>query len=240
MNFLIKYVGGSHLYGLNTPESDIDYRGVYLHSDMAKILRFDVEDNVSETQEDGDDYAYYELNRYMQLLRKTNTQSVETLFVKPSETIEDSRQFAFIREQRYSLIDTEKLISSAKGYTMSETRLALGERAGRMGGKRRGQLELYGFSPKNVCQIIRIVAATEHFMKEKWYPLNLDAEGLTRDHELAFQIKTRPWMFGKGDIKRICEEFEKRVLKIEDTLKLSFNQDVAVELMREAYEPYFK
>jgi len=37
INFLVKYIGGSKLYGLDTPESDIDYRGVFIHTNPSKI-----------------------------------------------------------------------------------------------------------------------------------------------------------------------------------------------------------
>ena len=239
MKFLVKYVGGSQLYGLDTPESDVDYRGVYMHEDPAKILRFAVEDNLCHTQEKGDDYAYYELHRYFQLLRKTNTQSVEALFIREDYPLEHtSSQFEAMKEKRFELLDSRQLLNSTKGYVMSETRLALGERAGRMGGKRREKLDQFGFSPKNVAQIVRIVAACEHFMKERWYPLNLKKEGLLKDHELSYEVKNHPENFSLDDVKKVCSDCEKRIQKVEDKQNLQFNEKVAVEFMRRFYLPF--
>ena len=38
MKMLVKTLGGSTAYGLNTPESDLDYRGVFVNTDPSKIL----------------------------------------------------------------------------------------------------------------------------------------------------------------------------------------------------------
>jgi predicted nucleotidyltransferase len=41
MKLLCEYLGGSHLYGTNTPDSDIDTRGVFMNTDPSKILGLD-------------------------------------------------------------------------------------------------------------------------------------------------------------------------------------------------------
>lgn len=68
MEFLVKYLGGSHSYGLNTESSDLDYRGVFANTEISKILgldRFDHQDNRK-----GADESYFEVRNFLNLLRR--------------------------------------------------------------------------------------------------------------------------------------------------------------------------
>jgi predicted nucleotidyltransferase len=77
---LCKYIGGSHLHGLNTPTSDIDQRGIFTvtHRDYILgtrkfefLLKQDIQDDIS----------LYEIRKWMDLLRRANTEAMDVLFV---------------------------------------------------------------------------------------------------------------------------------------------------------------
>ena len=75
---LASIVGGSRLYGIHLPDSDYDERGLFVATNKKYITGFDTIESIVQT---GDvDSTYYELVRYLKLLRKSNTQVLEIVF----------------------------------------------------------------------------------------------------------------------------------------------------------------
>ena len=237
MKFLMKYIGGSQLYGLNTPESDVDWRGIFLNTEPAKILRFQTFDSVSRTGESDEDEVYYELWRFFDLLRKTNTQIVESIYIDKdyceilNPLIED------VLDNPSDFINSDKLVASTKGYSIGEYKLAMGQRTGKLGGKRFEQLQKYGFSPKNVTQMIRLSCGIKYFQDTGVYPLNMK-QHMPKEWEMAYEIKTNPENFNKDQVDKICQDCLRDVDKVEDKLGFTFNQEMAIDIMRAAYRPY--
>ena len=83
---LLKVIIGSQAYGTNTPESDIDYKGIYMQNHM-DILCGKYQDQLKvavDTVEGGievDDEVYYEINRFIELLNSNNPTILEMLNV---------------------------------------------------------------------------------------------------------------------------------------------------------------
>ena len=102
---------GSYLYGTNTPESDTDYKGVYLPS-ASSILLQQVEPVlkiVSRIKADGErnlpddiDDESYSLQRYLQLLAEGQTVALDMLFNPAPE--ETSPLWALIQANKDRLI----------------------------------------------------------------------------------------------------------------------------------------
>lgn len=63
MKMLVKALGGSTAYGLNTPESDLDYRGVFINTDSSKILGLERMDHIQK--QETDDIVYYEIRKFL-------------------------------------------------------------------------------------------------------------------------------------------------------------------------------
>jgi uncharacterized protein len=80
---LLSALSGSHAYGLNTPQSDIDIRGVFLLP-QKKLYGFHQKEQISD---DKNDTTYYELGRFLQLLTKNNPNILELLAV-PKDAIQ--------------------------------------------------------------------------------------------------------------------------------------------------------
>lgn len=73
---LLDTVSGSRAYGLDTPQSDTDLRGVFiLPRDM--FFGFGYIEQVSSER---NDHVYYELGKYLKLLTKNNPSAIELLF----------------------------------------------------------------------------------------------------------------------------------------------------------------
>jgi hypothetical protein len=181
------------------------------------------------------DATYYEIGRYMGLLRKTNTQVLEILFAPKESFTYTHPFFDKVRENRYSLIDSDKLKSSLKGYVFSEMKLATGERSGRLGGKRKEKVNQFGFSPKNFVQIIRLCVVGNHFFNTGEYMVNV------KDHskelyDKLMDIKTNPSNYSLNELK---DEVYSRYADLIDAMdqskiKYEFDDELAANLILEA------
>ncbi len=81
---LLKSVAGSHLYGLNTPSSDYDIRGIFM-DDPTDIFDVTGEKN-QEIADDGQDVKYYSLKKFLKLASECNPNIIELLWL-PQEAI---------------------------------------------------------------------------------------------------------------------------------------------------------
>lgn len=116
---LLECLSGSRAYGLDTPESDTDIRGVfYLPRDQ-----FFGMDYIARISDERNDQTYYELGRFVELLSKNNPNMLE-LLATPEDAI----------RHRSPLIDSltpELFLSkccreSFAGYAMTQIRKARG------------------------------------------------------------------------------------------------------------------
>ena len=219
-------IGGSTLYGLNTPESDVDYRGIYTARDKKYIAGFETMDSVvlCPGKEDEIDATFYEIGHYMKLLRKTNTQVMEILFAPEESFIYKSDLFDKIREHRESFIDSEKLKNSLKGYVFSEMRLATGERSGQLGSKRKESVLKYGYSPKNFVQIIRLCSVGIRFFDTGVYMVNVNDD--QKLYEYLMDIKTNPQKYTCEELTNVVVERYEKLHKVIDHSKIKFKFDI--------------
>ncbi len=74
---IFETVMGSRAYGLDTPTSDTDIRGVYV---LPKALFYSL-DYVPQVSNETNDIVYYELRRFIELLSKNNPNIMEMLNV---------------------------------------------------------------------------------------------------------------------------------------------------------------
>lgn len=258
MNFLTRGYGGSIMYGLNSPESDIDYRGVYLSDDMNYILGLDAglknfynsadEDRKDEKEgkEIGwrDDEVYYELRHFMRLLRKTNSVTMELLF-NTNWLVECLSWRTEIAANRNKLIDKDQFFNSltggdekdrTSGYIGNEIRLMLGERTGQLGGKRKAALDKYGFSYKNACQALRLVYAAKEFFESGWFPTDFTNDpnfGLVKD------VKFNPEKYSKDQVEDLVKAAREELCEAYDNSEVEtiFCEDTATKICHTLYKP---
>lgn len=235
MKMIVKTLGGSTAYGLNTPESDLDYRGVFINTDPAQILglsRFE-----HHQKQETDDVVYYEMRKFFELLKNGNTGALEILF--SDSLLETSEVFAEIQHNRTRFIDTDKMFRCLLGYMQGERRLANGERTGVLGGKRKAQLEKYGFSPKNFTQLFRLAWAGETLFKKGHFPVNVKSED-TVFWEWLMGVKTKPENHTKEELNLEVDRWEARLKLAYDNREhtLVFDHALANDILRRAYLPY--
>ena len=82
---LYEYVRGSHLYGLNNEDSDVDTSGLYIATKEAFMgLGADYQDQVSDERHDT---TWYEVGNFANLILKSNPTVLEALFVPENKII---------------------------------------------------------------------------------------------------------------------------------------------------------
>lgn len=237
MQFLCKFLGGSHLYGLNTATSDEDFRGVYISTDPAYIVGLDnnKQNGFQENRQDGEDVFYFEFRRALSLLRGANTQLIEMLFNQ--RWLECSPVWREIQTNKYRLISSEKLYKCLLGYMQGELRLAMGERTGKLGGKRWEQLQRYGYSPKNMVQLFRLAWAGKNFFSQGVFPVHVGTYDATFAAHLL-KIKTEPETFNREVLRARAHLFEAELTEAYNSrgMNYEFDEDYANQLCVNTYK----
>jgi len=94
-------VFGSNLYGLATPKSDIDYKGVYLPSNKSLILQTAKE--TIETHTDEMDTTLFSIGKFVKNLAKSDTVSMDMLHTPTKFTLESTPLWGELRSYRSDL-----------------------------------------------------------------------------------------------------------------------------------------
>lgn len=239
---LCEMFGGSQAYGLNTPESDIDIRYVFLNSEVSQILglsRYNHQDGIKN--EDNDLFGF-ELRHYFNLLKRGNTQTYELLWNK--NWISETKEWDEILGNKNEFIDLNKAYASMKGYAFSERKLINGEKTGQLGGARQIKLKQYGYSPKNAVNALRLLWACKFLLETGIYPVNIK-EYDDNIWLLLIGIKTCPENYTKEFVNQTIDMFEKELdetyKKYENKTKnTKFNEKLANELLLKFYLPILK
>lgn len=88
MNKILEIKFGSHLYGTNTPTSDLDFKGIYLPT-AKEILLGRIKETIANSRpkaecernnKDDIDSEYFSLDRYLSLLTEGQTVALDVLF----------------------------------------------------------------------------------------------------------------------------------------------------------------
>ncbi len=118
-NIILEAISGSVAYGLNTPQSDIDIRGVFI---LPKEKFFSMQ-YTPQINEKNNDITFFELNRFGELLSKNNPNILELLYV-PADCIK-SEHYLFKKFKNISILS--KLCKNTfAGYAQSQIQKAYG------------------------------------------------------------------------------------------------------------------
>lgn len=126
MRILVKAVAGSHLFGTNTPKSDLDFKGIYLPTaDEILLNKFDRTKNIKtnktnnkNTSEDID-IEYYSLDKYLLMLYQGQTVAWELLFTPEDKIIEKDPLWDEIRHSSFMFLN--KNVDAFLGYCKQQT-----------------------------------------------------------------------------------------------------------------------
>ena len=123
--YLTEY--GSKLYGTNNPNSDTDYKGIYVQNTDDILLKKDAEhwtsnSNDSKEKNDADDIdlQLFSIHKFFELLRKGETGGLDILFSmwSPSIVFEDETFTGAIKENYPAFLN--KKLHSFVGYAVGQ------------------------------------------------------------------------------------------------------------------------
>lgn len=117
VHIITKVVVGSRLHGLNTPESDWDYRGIHI-SPIKKVLSpFATQKNTVWIEGDEDNTSY-ELAEFCKLATKGNATILEVFF---SDQVKETSPIAEeMRDNWIKFIDTHHFVNASRGYAHNQ------------------------------------------------------------------------------------------------------------------------
>ncbi len=116
MNLIFETLAGSHLYGTNTPESDIDYRGVVI---PPRNIRDDPFTNFEQQEFPGEDKVHYGLKKFFQLASDCNPNIIE-LFYAPDNCITvNTPEWSLISGSANNFLSTKARFTFT-GYALSQ------------------------------------------------------------------------------------------------------------------------
>lgn len=141
MNIIMKCKFGSHLYGLNTPNSDLDIKGVYLPTieqiilgDYENIVDFSTNKNGSKNSKDDVDESYYALPFFLEKLLDGGIAEMDMLHARGEcllqtsdiwEELYENRSKTYSKNQLSYMSYIRKQVSK---YGLKGSRLEVAER----------------------------------------------------------------------------------------------------------------
>lgn len=154
-NIILLGLGGSHAYGMNKEDSDLDVRSIALNSKSEILLGKDFEQVVDTNT----DTTVYSFNKMIELLKSNNPNTCEILGL-------EDWQYLYLHPIGQELIDNRKMflskicIQSFGGYANSQLR-RLENKAARLTDQSKNELHIY----KSICN-------ATHDFRRRYYPYN--------------------------------------------------------------------
>lgn len=108
LQVIAKTVYGSRLYGTNLPESDHDYKGVFIPTaseivapKIVEVKNFSTGDKSSKNTADDVDEEYFAVHKMMHMLKQGDMVATEMLFAK---YVNPSPEWQYIQSHRHELV----------------------------------------------------------------------------------------------------------------------------------------
>lgn len=122
MRELAKVLVGSRLHKTNRPDSDYDYRGIYVESLKDTLSPFKKLSSTSWIEGDEDNTSY-ELREFCKLATKGNATILEVFF--SDKIISTSPEHQEMRENWQKFMNTQAFIAASRGYANNQYKKAL-------------------------------------------------------------------------------------------------------------------
>jgi len=185
---IYRCVIGSRAYGLETEESDVDYRGIYLPPAKLHWSLYGVPEQLEReaTQE-----AYWELQKFIVLALKANPNVVECLY---SPLVEKRTALADALLEQRSMFLSKLVYQTFNGYVMSQFK--------KMQADLRNQGEVKW---KHVMHLLRLLMSGIHVLKTHEVQVRVDHR---RDELLAIRRGDVSWENTERLRKELHVQFE--------------------------------
>lgn len=203
---IAKVLVGSRLHETNRPDSDYDYRGIYMDSLTDALSPFRTHKTTSWIEGDVDNTSY-ELREFCKLATKGNATILEVFF--SDKIVTTSKAHQYMRDNWEKFMDTHNFINASRGYAHNQYKKALSYDDLGV----RGQVR----TAKFIISFLRVMWQCEHYLMTGEFKCSLkncphydfitDIKGKSRE-EIDI-----PLCFAK------MEEMDKSLLKAEEFSK---------------------
>ncbi len=184
---------GSHSYGTNTKDSDVDTRGICIPPE-SYLLGLD---NFEQKEVSGSDEVIYSLKKFVHLALNNNPNILDSLFVAPNHIIYSNEFGKELRDLRYDFL-SKKVYKTYGGYAYSQLKRMTTVEKNAIG-KRKESIEWLGYDGKNALHLIRLLRMGIEILT--------DGEVNVLRHDNSYLLEIRN---GKYD-KEYIEEEAKRL-----------------------------
>jgi predicted nucleotidyltransferase len=116
-------VAGSHAYGTNTPQSDVDIRGIFM---LPREELISLSYPVQQVSDETNDITYFELRRYFELALKANPNILELLWMPPDCIRFCDPAMTMLFQQREIFL-SKVAMESFSGYAYAQIKRAKGQ-----------------------------------------------------------------------------------------------------------------
>jgi uncharacterized protein len=180
-NLIMLTVSGSHAYGTNTPESDMDIRGMFI-GEPKTIIGLNRMEQVEDKE---NDITIFELSKILQLVADQNPNCHELLFCDKEDIIFATDEYWKIREQRVKFISSLAR-QKYSGYAMSQLKRVKGHSKW-LSREQNGEFN----NKPEMIDYCRIVDANGHTSRDRKHLENLScATFLTHETDTCYKIWT--------------------------------------------------
>lgn len=198
-NIILEGVTGSTAYGLDTENSDVDIKGVYLLP-TREVLSIHFNPNKTTIDHVNPDWVYHEVAKFMKLAASGNPTITELLFLEEYTVLTEAGRI--IVNNRDIFLSTPAIINAYRGYALSQAR--------KLSARQKEGLDSYDSALKN-----RYAKHTRHCFR-----LLLQARQLLETGTLTLRVspEEREWLFemGRQEPETVVDRFMEEDSKFEN------------------------
>jgi predicted nucleotidyltransferase len=115
---ILRAIVGSQAYGTSTPQSDIDYKGIYAQP-TKDLISFGYKEQIEISK----DETLYEIRRFLQLTQSANPTVLELLFSPNDCIVEKHHAYEILIRERHKFL-TKQCANSFGGYAIAQIKKA--------------------------------------------------------------------------------------------------------------------
>lgn len=170
-NLILKTVTGSHLYGTEREDSDLDYTGIAIFPKeyVYGLHRCDQVILNDKHKDERIDYTCYSILKYIHLAIANNPNIISVLYTPKERIVHIDEYGAELMEQRAAFL-SKKAYHTFRGYAHAQRRKIMFKE--NVVGKRKELIDAHGFDTKFAMHLIRLLYECLDIMvnKEIVYP----------------------------------------------------------------------
>lgn len=192
-------MAGSHAYGLSTPSSDVDLKGVVWPTKQmlgAWIDKDALQTSFKYGNIDLDDAAFYTVQKFASMVMKGVPTSLEMFFCGDNEFVIKTDVWDELKAIMLRNIDDYSVYNAYFGYLISQKDLFMNRI-----GNRKEAFERYGYDPKAASHYVRLCIQGAEYFRTGSIPVFLP-DGY---REKVLDIKTGK--YNLDEVVRICKDW---------------------------------